>query len=115
MNNNNKRSRHKISTFPPLLVEAINKQLVAGITYEEIAEYINEKGFEIGKSSVGRYGKDFLTKLERLKKAKEQARTIVEEVSDRPATELHEAANQTAVTLIQEMMYEGNIKPENVS
>ncbi|MDI3547900.1 MAG: hypothetical protein PWR10_1552 [Halanaerobiales bacterium] len=115
LNKNNKRSRHKINTFPPELVEAINKQLVAGKTYEEITEFINDRGYQIGKSSVGRYGKDFLTKLERLKKAKEQARAIVEEASDRPSTEMHEAANQMAVTLLTEMMMNKEYSPEDIS
>lgn len=110
LNKNSKRSRHKVSTFPKELIEAINKKLVEGKTYEEITEFINEKGFEIGKSSVGRYGKDFLSKLESLKVAKEQARALVEEVSDRPATEMHEAANQMAIQLIIELFMKGNFE-----
>ncbi len=86
------------------LVKAINERLVAGETYESIAEYIRAQGHEISKSSIGRYGKDFLSKLERLRVVKEQARTIVSENKDGPALEMTEAATQLALQLIMERL-----------
>ena len=100
-----RRKHSKItSILPDGLVKAINERLVAGETYESIAEYIRAQGHEISKSSIGRYGKDFLSKLERLRVVKEQARTIVSENKDGPALEMTEAATQLALQLIMERL-----------
>ncbi|MDR3561893.1 MAG: DUF3486 family protein [Negativicutes bacterium] len=98
------RRRHSkiTSILPPEVVEAINKRIVSGQTYQEIADYLNQSGHEISKSSIGRYGKEFLSRMERLKIVKEQAKTIVSENKDGPATEMAEAANQLAIQLIME-------------
>lgn len=108
-----RRKHHKIKQdLPPELIAAVNKRLVAGDTYRDVADFLNQKGHEISKSAVGRYGKDFLSRLERLKIVKEQARTIVEESADRPATEMYEAANQIAVQLIMETLSKASAKKE---
>ena len=98
-----RRKHPRITTeLPKDLVRAINERLVAGETYESIAAYLRERGHDISKSSVGRYGKDFLSKLERLRIVKEQARTIMSEGKDGPALEMTEAATQLALQLIME-------------
>ena len=98
-----RRKHSKItSILPPELVEAIHQRLVNGDTYQDIADWLNQKGHDVSRSSVGRYGKDFLARLERLKIVKEQAKTIVTENKDGPATEMAEAANQLAMQLIME-------------
>ncbi|GAB6170771.1 hypothetical protein JCM15765_02490 [Paradesulfitobacterium aromaticivorans] len=100
-----RRKHSKVVTeLPKELVEAVNKRLVEGTTYQEITDWLNETGQQISRSSVGRYGKDFLSKLERLKVVKDQAKAIVEADPDAPATEMHEAANQLAVQLIMETL-----------
>ena len=100
-----RRKHSKItSILPQGLVEAINERLVAGETYESIAAYVRLQGHEISKSAVGRYGKDFLSKLERLRVVKEQARAIVSEGKDGPALEMTEAATQLALQLIMERL-----------
>lgn len=100
-----RRTHSKItSILPAELVEAINQRLVNGETYEQIAAYVRGEGHEISKSSVGRYGKTFLTKLERLKIVREQAKTIVTESKDGPSLEMTEAATQLALQLIMEKL-----------
>ncbi|MDI3480803.1 MAG: hypothetical protein PWQ97_458 [Tepidanaerobacteraceae bacterium] len=99
-----RRKHHKIEKLPDELVEAVNKKLVEGHTYQEITQWLNEMGHSVGKSSVARYGKDFLSRLERLRVVKEQAKAIVNESGDRPATEMAEAANQMAMQLIMETL-----------
>jgi hypothetical protein len=96
-----------VESLPPEVVEAVNRKLVEGYTYQQVTDWLNQLGHEVGKSSVARYGKDFLARLERLRVAKEQARAIVEE-TDRPATEMHEAANRLAVHLIMETLMQVN-------
>ena len=100
-----RRKHARITTeLPKSLIQAINERLVAGETYESIAAYLRERGHDISKSSVGRYGKDFLSKLERLRIVKEQAHTIMTEGKDGPALEMTEAATQLALQLIMERL-----------
>ena len=100
-----RRKHSKItSALPQDLVQVINERLVDGETYESIAAYIRAQGHEVSKSAVGRYGKDFLSKLERLRVVKEQARAIVSEGKDGPALEMTEAATQLALQLIMERL-----------
>lgn len=100
-----RRKHHKVNQFPPVLIEAINQRIVGGETYESIAKWLSEEHQKaIGKSSLQRYGKDFVAKLERLKVIKEQAKVICQAAPDAPATEMHEAANQLAVQLIMETL-----------
>lgn len=99
-----RRKHHKIAGLPKEIVEAVNKLFVDGKTYEEISAWLTEMGNPVSKSSVGRYGKDFISRLDRLKLVKDQAKAIVQTDPDAPATEMHEAANQLAVQLIMETL-----------
>lgn len=101
-----KRKHFKIDTLPEEVREAVNKLLTDGFTYQQIADYLRKMGHEVGTSSVGRYSREFLARLERLKVAKDQARAIVQEMGDGPATEMHEAANQLAVQMVMETLME---------
>lgn len=101
----NRRRHSKIHKLPEEVVTEVNRLLTTpGITYQTITEHLKKLGHEVSKSSVGRYGKNFLTRLERLRIVKDQAKVIIEEGGDRPATELNEAANQMATTLIMETL-----------
>lgn len=95
-----RRKHHKVTTFPPEILEQVNKRLVEGHTHEDIANWLKQMGHPLGRSSVQRYSQDFMTRLERLKMIKEQARTIVRESGDTPGTEMAEAASQMALELI---------------
>lgn len=99
-----RRKHYKVETFPAEVVEVINRKLVEGYTYQQVTDWLNQLGHEIGKSSVARYGRDFLSRLERLKVVKEQAKAIVETNPEAPATEMAEAANQLATQLIMEFL-----------
>ena len=97
------RRHSSIHNLPDEVQEQVNRLLTRpGHTYQDIVDFIREQGFQVSHSSVGRYGKDFLARLERLNVIKEQAQTIVADAGDRPATEMAEAANQLAVQLIME-------------
>ena len=108
----NRRRHSKIDELPQELVEVINRKLAGTdtdgrkYTYQEITEYLAEMGHQVSKSSVGRYGKNFLSRLERLKVVRDQAKAIVEDNAGRPATEMAEAANLLATNLIMETLME---------
>lgn len=101
-----RRKHHKVTTFPPEIVEALNKQLVAGRTYAELADWLEQMGHKIGTSSIQRYGSNFLSKLEKLKLIKDQAKVIIDSNPETPATEMAEAANQLAMHLITDKLME---------
>lgn len=99
-----RRKHSKVEGLPPEIVAAVNEKLTEHHTYDEIAAWLKQLGHGVSKSSIGRYGKDFLTRLERLRVVRDQARAIVETDPDAPATEMAEAANQLALQMIMELL-----------
>ena len=98
----NQRSHSKISKLPASVREAVDKLILSGKTYDEIAEHLSHMGEDISRSSVGRYGQKFLAKMEKLQIFRDQARAVVDTAGDRPALEIAEAANQMALSAIME-------------
>ena len=112
-----RRRHHKIAKLSPEIVSQVNQLLTKpGVTYQGVVDFLTEKGIHVSHSSVGRYGKDFLSRLERLQVVKDQARAIVDESGDRPATEMAEAANQLGIQLIMEtLMAVDSLEGEKIS
>lgn len=83
------RSHSKIAkALSPEDLKEIHKSLsTPGVTYDDVVDWLKARGYQISRSAVGRYGKDFLSRLERLKEVEEKARTIVSEVGDALAME----------------------------
>lgn len=102
----NNRKHSKIDKLPPEIRDAVNIKLTEGFTYQQIAEWIKTQGHDVSYGSVGRYGKGFLAKMEKLRQARDQAKVIVSEARDGPALEMVEAANQMAVQVILERLIE---------
>jgi len=76
--------RPLINELPSELKAALDKRLIEeGFqNYQALSAWLGEKGFEISKSSLHRYGQHFEEKIQSLKLATEQARTIAETVGD---------------------------------
>jgi len=102
----NRRGHSKVSKLPDEIRAAVDRQIMAGVEYQEIADYINAMGTQVSRSSVNRYGQKFMVKMERLRLAREQAKIVVESAKDGPALETVEAANQMAVQVIMERLIE---------
>lgn len=99
-----RRSHSKVDKLPPELREAINDAIVnKKMTYKEITRLINETGHSISQKSVERYGKDFLTKLDRISTAREQAKAIIETSVD-SKLEMAEATSTVAFNLLMDMI-----------
>jgi hypothetical protein len=108
------RRRHSsVAKLPQELFEAVNSLLVEGVTYDEIVEFLREKGHAVSRSAVGRYGKDFLSKLEQIKLLEDQARTIVSEGGTPMAME--EALSKLITADMMKRMLEGGLKPIDVN
>ena len=67
------------SELPDEIKDQVNRLLIEDSTYPEIADFLKKKGFDISKSSVGRYGKEFLNEYKQLRIIEDQARTLVSE------------------------------------
>lgn len=99
-----KRSHSKVAKLPDEIRAAVDRQIMAGVEYQEIADYINTMGTQVSRSSVNRYGQKFMARMETLRLAREQAKIVVESAKDDPALEMVEAANQMAVQVILERL-----------
>lgn len=100
------RSHSKISKLPASVREAVDKLILSGKTYDEIAEHLQHMGEAISRASVGRYGQRFLAQMEKLQLFRDQARVVVDSAGDRPALEIAEAANQMALSAVMEYIME---------
>lgn len=100
------RSHSKISKLPASVREAVDKLILSGKTYDEIAEHLHHMGEDISRASVGRYGQRFLAQMEKLQLFRDQARAVVDSAGDRPALEIAEAANQMALSAVMEYIME---------
>lgn len=108
------RRRSKVSIeLPRELREAVDRMLIEGETYEAISDYLAEKGFEIGKSSIGRYGKDFLETCRRVRIVTDQARQIVSGPED--GLILEESGAKLLLSRILEMITFGEVEPDKIA
>lgn len=99
-----RRKHSKIDQLPQEIVSAVNDAIVnKRKTYKEIEQWLRADGYDVSKSSVARYGQAFLTKLERISTAREQAKAIIE-TSSGLKTEMGEATSTVAFQLLMDML-----------
>ena len=99
-----KTRRHsKIEELPAEAQQELNDMLIEGATYEEIAAHFKAQNFDLSRSGVGRYGKDFLNKVRETRIIQDQARTLVDEAGG-DALVLEEAASKLFAKKIVEML-----------
>ena len=77
------RIKSRVDELPEEMRKILDIRLAdVNYTYQEIADELNQKGYEISKSAVGRYALRQGSVLSRLKEATEQTRLIVEAIKD---------------------------------
>ena len=93
----------KVMQLPKETRKELDEKLVArGFGgYEELAEWLAEEGYEISKSSLGRYGKGFKDRLAKLRVATAQAKEIVAATQDDEG-----ALNESLIALTQEKAFQ---------
>jgi hypothetical protein len=62
-------------------------------TYDDIANFLKVKGYDISRSSIGRYGMEFVGRYQKLKIIEDQAKTLVAEAGENVMV-LEEAASK---------------------
>lgn len=106
------RAHSKIAQLPVEVREAVDDLLVGGITYEEITAKLREMGHDVSRSAIGRYGKDFHSRLERLKLVRAQARAVTAQ-TEGEGLELEEASSQLLLQYLMEFLFEVDVKDES--
>ena len=92
-----KRSRtrvcSKLNELPEELRLKVDVMLAdTSNTYEYISKYLKEEGYDISKSSVGRYAMRSNTATQRLLEAQAQTEKLIQVVKDNPNADYSEAA-----------------------
>lgn len=90
---NRKRVTSKIDELPENLRLKVDVMLAdTSNTYEYISSYLKEDGYEISKSSVGRYATRTNTAVQRLLEAQAQTDRLIQVVKENPEADYTEAA-----------------------
>jgi hypothetical protein len=98
-----RRKHYKVQALPDELTSVVDRMISDGATYREIADILEAHGHQVGKSSVARYGKDFLGQIEKLKVVTGQVKAILADTEGLDVN-AEEAASRVAVARIVEYM-----------
>jgi len=97
--------------LPQEVREKVDRLLVeGGSTYDDIRDFLAAEGYDISRSAIGRYGKDWLNTYQRLRIAEDKARTLVSEVGDGLA--LDEAASRLLMQQVLELLISTELTPK---
>ena len=93
--------------LPQELKREVDRLLVEGnVTYDDIKAFLEEKGYDISRSAIGRYGKEFLASYQRLRVIEEKSRALVSEAGDGMVLE-EAAAKIFAQKIVEAQLLEG--------
>lgn len=94
--------RGKVTGLPSEIKQWLDSALVDNnfSDYELLAAELRERGFDISKSALHRYGQEFEMRLAALKMASEQARAVVTAAPDEEG-----AVNEALMRLVQEHLF----------
>jgi len=99
--------------LPEELRAEVNRFLIEGLTYEEISDYLKEKGYDISRSSVGRYGRDFLEYVRRIRMVEDKADELVSAAGD--GLTLEEAASKMLLERVMAALIDGQVTQKQLS
>ncbi|MCY9757399.1 DUF3486 family protein [Paenibacillus alvei] len=89
------RTRSKIDDLPVHIKDQVDAMLMdTRYTYWEISEYLEDQGFEVSKSSIGRYALRIGNTMQRLMEAQEQTKALVEMIKKNPEVDYTEGGLQ---------------------
>lgn len=108
------RIRSRIDELPEEMRNLVDERLAdVNITYREISTELNKNGYEVSKSSIGRYALRQGSALNRLKQAQEQTKVLINAVKRNPDADYTEAGMQIlmdslvrSITMAQEAIDE---------
>jgi len=96
-------ARSKISKLPKAVKDWLDKALADNgfADYELLATDLKDRGYDISKSAIHRYGQDFEARLGALRMASEQAKAIVQSANDDEG-----AVSEALMRLVQEKLFQ---------
>lgn len=77
-----RRSRIEIDLPAEIRKQVDRLLLEPSTTYDEIKTFLTSQGYDISRSSIGRYGKEFFEAYQQVKRFEDQSRALVGEVGD---------------------------------
>lgn len=106
---NTRRQHGRIrDELPEEIRKQVDRLLIEGAnTYDDIKSYLDARGYDISRSGIGRYGKDFLNTYRRLKVVEDKSRALVSEAGD--GMVLEEAASKLFAQMILEAQMDGSL------
>lgn len=108
-------TRNKAQSLPAAVREWLEKSLIEGnfSGYEVLAQTLKDKGYDISKSSIHRFGSEFEARLQSLRLSQQMARAVVDANPDDEG-----AMNEALIRLTQDKMMgllvEMNVDPEDM-
>ncbi|MFH2011693.1 MAG: phage protein Gp27 family protein [Pseudomonadota bacterium] len=91
----------------PEIRREVNRLLIEGEIYEDISDYLKSKGYDISRSSIGRYGKDFLNEYRKLLIIEDKSKILVSEAGGDGMVLEEAVAKKMAATLLELLLEEG--------
>ncbi len=77
------RRRSRVETeLPQSLRDEANRLILEGMTYDDLAAWSREKGYDISRSSWGRYGKQFYEAYQAVKQFEDQSRALASQAGE---------------------------------
>lgn len=108
-----RRHSRVLTDLPPELRAEVDRLLLEpGVTYDDVQEHLVSKGYDISRSSIGRYGKEYLESYQKLKIAIDQAKAMKGEVGEGLA--LEEAVANLALQQAMQGLMSGTIQVAEV-
>lgn len=88
-----KRVTSKVDELPEEIRLQVDRKLAdTSNTYQEISDWLKEEGFEVSKSSIGRYSMRSTTAVQRLLDAQVQTERLLQVVKHNPEVDYTEAS-----------------------
>jgi hypothetical protein len=99
--------RSKVRLLPDKIRDELDRRLVEGAFshYTDLAEWLNQQGFAIGRSAIQRYGTRFEARLAAVRLATEQARELA-----RIAPDQEDSLADGLTRLIQQRIWDVLVK-----
>ncbi len=93
--------------LPVEVREQVDRLLIEQATYDEIKALLDSEGYDISRSAIGRYGKDFMSAYQNLRIIEDKSRALVSEAGD--GMILEEAAAKLFSQMILEAQLSGKL------
>lgn len=98
--------RSSMETLPENVRREFERRLIANgfSNYSELADWLNEQGYQISRSAAHRYGHKIERRLRAIKESTEAAKLIVANADDE-----HDSRSEALMALLQNQLFEALI------